>query len=228
MASKWLEYKPQALQLRKEGLSIRKIEQDLGIARSTLSGWFNEVQLSAAQKKVLLKKRQAGLQLAREKASAWHRADRQKRLYVYLKEAEGTLNGLDFKNERILELALAMLYLGEGAKKSDNLRVSNSSPLILKTLISILQKIYKIDVQKIKCSLNLRADQDSEEMKRFWSKELSIPLENFTYVYIDKRTSVTKTYPWYKGVCMVRIGTTAMKERLMYVANGFCERILKT
>lgn len=228
MASKWLQYKPQAFRLRKEGVSIRKIEQDLGIARSTLSGWFNEVKLSSAQKKVLLKKWQAGLQKAREKAAAWHRADRQERLKEYLKEAEKVLNDLDVESQSILELALAMLYLGEGAKKSDNLRVSNSSPLILKTLISILQKIYKIDVQKIKCSLNLRADQDPEEMKRFWSHELKIPLENFTYVYIDKRTSITKTYAWYKGVCMVRIGTTAMKERLMYVANGFCERVLKT
>ena len=228
MASKWLKYKDQALQLRKEGLSIRKIEQDLGIARSTLSGWFNEVRLSPAQKKILLKKWQAGLQKAREKAALWHTADRQKRLKEYSQEAEGVLDVLNVKSEPILELALAMLYLGEGAKKSDNLRVSNSSPLILKTLISILQKIYKIDVQKIKCSLNLRADQDPEEMKRFWSHELKIPLENFTYVYIDKRTSITKTYAWYKGVCMVRIGTTAMKERLMYVANGFCERVLKT
>jgi len=126
-----------------------------------------------------------------------------------------------------LELALAILYLGEGTKKSSGFRMSNSDPMILKTAIEILRQIYGIDRQKIKCGLNLRADQDPQKLKQFWAKELDVPMSNFTYIFVDKRTAPTKTYPSYKGVCMIRTGTVATKERLMEVAVRFCKKIIE-
>ena len=46
MRSKWFELKPDAIKLRKKGLSIREIELRLGIPRSTLSGWLKDIKLS--------------------------------------------------------------------------------------------------------------------------------------------------------------------------------------
>ena len=45
MQSKWFELKPTAVKLRRKGFSIGKIEYNLGIPRSTLSGWLKNIEL---------------------------------------------------------------------------------------------------------------------------------------------------------------------------------------
>ena len=52
--SPWQLKKQEAIRLRKKGISIRKIEQRLGIRRSTLDGWFKNIRLSDAQNEKLL------------------------------------------------------------------------------------------------------------------------------------------------------------------------------
>ncbi len=53
-----------------------------------------------------------------------------KKLGEFWKEAKIVLNKLDLKDKAVLELALAILYLGEGTKKSSGFRMSNSDPMI--------------------------------------------------------------------------------------------------
>jgi hypothetical protein len=53
MESKFLPLKSRATSLRKRGLSIRCIENKLGIPRSTLSGWLKDIKLSGNQRKKL-------------------------------------------------------------------------------------------------------------------------------------------------------------------------------
>jgi transposase len=55
MRSKWSELKPKACKVRRQGISIRSIEKKLGIPRSTLSGWFRDINLSKKQQDNLRK-----------------------------------------------------------------------------------------------------------------------------------------------------------------------------
>lgn len=98
--------------------------------------------------------------------------------------------------------------------------------MIMKTFLTILIKNYNVDIKKIRCSLNLRADQNIEEIKKFWLRELDLPPENMRYVYIDKRTISSKTYPNYKGVCTIECGNVAIKRKLINISKGLCERIV--
>ncbi len=227
MASKWFDKKPEALKLRKSGLSIGVIETRLGIPRSTLSGWFKDVVLTKQQKEVLFKRWQNGLVSARKKAIAWHNAGKKQRLEAAQESAEEVIAAIDIKDRNILDLFLAVLYLGEGGKSNDSTNMGNSDPLIMKTFLTILIKNYNIDLKRVRCSLNLRADQDVEGLKKFWLKELGLPMENMKYVYIDKRTIGSKTYPDYKGVCTIECGNVAIKRKLLNISRGLCERIVK-
>ena len=125
----------------------------------------------------------------------------------------------------MLELALAILYLGEGNKATGETSIDSSDPLILQFFLSCLKKIYNFDIKKIKCELHLRADQNPKAIKRFWAQELNIPLDNFKQVAIDKRTAGSKTYPFYKGVCVLRCGNVAIQRRLLFLGRFFCKRI---
>ncbi len=225
MISKWLNLKPKAILLRKSGKTFPTIESKLGIPRSTLSGWFKNLTLSNRQSRILKENRSKHLKIARQKANVWHNAQKATRLKLAENEAEKVLFKINNDPENI-ELALAMLYLGEGFKKSAGTGMGNSDPLILKFFLHTLINIYHLDVEKMRFYLHLRADQDPEKMKKYWSKELNVPIHRFGKVSIDTRTVKTATYNDYKGVCMVNCANIAIQRKLLYIGRKFCEKII--
>ncbi len=226
MKSKWYELKPEAINLRKRGYSIGKIESRLKIPRSTLSGWLKNIKLTQKQKKRLRQDWKNGLVKARKKAAIWHNRQKEKRLEEAKNAALGILKNIDLNDKNILELALALLYLGEGTKNNPETALGSSNAMILKFFLGSLKNIYNIDIKKIKCDLYLRADQNPEKIKRYWAKTLNLSLSNFKQINIDKRTKGTKTYSYYKGVCHLRCGNVAIQRRLINLANLFCEKII--
>jgi len=227
MRSQWIELKPKAIRLREQGLSIGKIERHLSIPRSTLSGWLKGIKLSQKQKKRLIQDQKNALVGARRKAALWHKTQKIDRLQEAKDQALKTLEHISITDKDVLELALAVLYMGEGTKKKIETSMGSSNPLILKFFLSSVKTLYDLNPKKIKCQLSLRADQDPEKMKRFWSKELQIPRNNFDYINLDKRTIGSKTYPYYKGVCLVRCGNVAIQRKLIYLSEIFCKKIIE-
>lgn len=225
MISRWFQYKREAIQLRKQGYSMNQIEHKFGIARSTLSGWFKKVKLTSTQRKKLAGNSKIALVAARKKAVLWHNAQKQKRIEEAKLQAIESLKHINIHNNYTCELALAILYLGEGTKATPDTSMGSSDPLILKFFLSCLKKIYGLDAKKIKCELHLRADQNPITLKRFWAKELNIPLSNFKQTTIDRRTVGSKTYPSYKGVCVLRCGNVAIQRKLLFLSRSFCEQI---
>lgn len=226
MISRWANQKPAAIVLRHEGNSIGSIEQMLGIPRSTLSGWFRSVPLTKRQQKKLKQQSSEGLVRAREAAVRWHNAQKNTRLKEAARIGVGVLKNIP-DDPATLELALAFLYLGEGAKTRDRTALGSADPRIAKFFVRCLRQIYTVPTENIRCYLHLRADQDPESMKRYWSKELGLPIVNFRKPSFDKRTVGKPTYPHYKGVCLIECGKVEIQRRLMYIANGFCEKVTK-
>ena len=227
MKSRWYELKTSAIKLRRKGFSIGRIEHNLGIPRSTLSGWLKNIELSQGQKEKLLQNVREGLIKARKKAVIWHNAQKEKRLKEAETQAIKTMKGIDIADKKILELALAILYMGEGTKRKVETAMGSSDPLALKFFLATLKALYNLDLKKIKCQLNLRADQNPKKMKCFWSKELGLPFNNFGHVNLDKRTIGSKTYPYYKGVCYVFCGNVAIQRKLIYLSEIFCRKVVK-
>lgn len=226
MRSKWYELRPKARFLRRRGYSLRHIEHRLGIPRSTLSGWLKHIQLSKTQSEKLQQDWKNALVKARVKAVVWHNTQKELRLREAESAALKTLQYIDHQDKHLLELALAILYLGEGFKKTSGAGIGNSDPELLKFFIVALNKIYAIESRTIKCQLHLRADQSPTAMKKYWSKQLRIPQKNFTSVMIDRRTVGTKTYAEYKGVCILRCGGVAIQRKLIYLGQLYVTKVL--
>jgi hypothetical protein len=223
MKSKWESIKPQAIELRKQGNSIPSISRDLGIPLSTLSGWLKNIELTPEQRENLDSRWREDLQKARVEAIKWHNAGKEERLESAAQQAKAVLEKIPNDNE-VLELALAFLYLGEGSK-NNNTSLGSSNPTILRFYIASIQHLYKVPIEKIKCYLHLRADQNDVELKEYWATELNLSLENFGKTSFDKRTVGRGTYPDYKGVCIVECGRVEIQRRLMYIANGYCDKM---
>jgi len=216
------ELKPVAISMRKKGNSIGKIERELKIPRSTLGGWFKNIELTKSQKIRLHKNLENVLNRARKRALIWHHLQKEKRLEIARVQAAKTLNKINYKDKNILELNLAMLYLGEG-DKTQQTSMGSTNVLILRFFIRSLNLLFDIDSSMIKCELHLRSDQNEKELIEYWSRQLNLSINVFTSVK-DKRTAKSKTYPNYKGVCVVRCGgNIAIQRRLMYLGQEYCK-----
>lgn len=225
MQSRYQHLNLKAVAMRKKGVSLRNVEIELGIPKSTLSGWFKLLQLTPMQKRTLHIRWKGALSKARAGAKKWHNAQKANRLQKAKEEALAFLKAVGHNNEMI-ELALALLYLGEGAKHSDNTSIGNSDPRILRFFIVSLNSLYGVPISDIRCELHLRADQSPSRMITYWSKALKITKSQIMSVSVDKRTVGRPTYPNYKGVCVVRCGRVAIVRKLLYIAHGFCDRVI--
>ena len=215
--------KEQAMRLRHQGISMTVIERELGIARSTLSGWFKNVRLTEVQRTRLMQNSRDGWLKARPNAHQWHRKQKAMRMFDAKVQAIDTLKEITLTDE-ILDLAFAMLYWGEGAK-SDTTSIASSDPKILRFVLAVLRRNYGVTPHEIRFELHLRMDQSGEELKMYWSKELDVPLERFKYVAYDKRSQGKPTYDHYKGVCDIRCGKIAIQRKLIYLYNLFSEEV---
>lgn len=224
MRSQWFEYKDLVIKLRTDGTSIGDINKKYKIPKSTLSGWFRKIKLSPKQRRVIYDKSSIKMASARKKAVLWHNHQKELRLNLANKEATNSLVQIDIGNKHIIELALSFLYLGEGSKQGET-SLGNTNPKILLFFIESLEILYNINRHDLKCSLHIRSDQNPNLLLKYWSNILNIPIKNFSKTSIDKRTVKSKTYPDYKGVCVIRPGGLHIKRKLMFLSEQFCDKI---
>lgn len=106
--------KDKAISLRKQGLSISLIAEQLGVAKSTVSIWVRDVVLSADQKEVLLRRSHLARVVSDKRTqSAINRRQENERIGWKLAETDA--------NFRVL----CALYWGEGSKTQWSFGVAN-------------------------------------------------------------------------------------------------------
>ena len=201
-----LKLKQKAIQLRKQGKTYLEIKKELGIniPKSTLSNWCSNIKLPKEYQdriqKIILDNAQKG----RNIALIVNRVKREKYLQSVINRNQylATI----FKNRDVAKVALAMLFLGEGAKntKRGSLLFGNSDPFIISLFLHLLRFCYNINENKFRCTLQCRADQDVKKLEKFWSQVTKIPLSQFYKAKIDPRTIDKPSKKLdYKGVCRI-------------------------
>lgn len=112
------------------------------------------------------------------------------------------------------ELGL-MLYWGEGDKTGSYfVALTNTNLKVLKYFVSWFRKYFDIDEKRLKCRLYIWDFLDEDQAKKFWSKELRIPLKQFTKSYISKsKPNIRKVRHKY-GVCRVSYGSKVIFQEI--------------
>lgn len=217
--------KNEAIKLRRLGYSYPMIEEKLGTPRATLSGWFKGLKLSATARRRILDRKRKNLDILRQKALVVLRREIGRRKQETDDKVTSDFSGFKL-DVRTKELLLAMLYLGEGFKRSSVIGLGNSSPEIAALFVKLLRDIFKIEDSRLRCFLHLRMDQDAEAEKSFWSKQLAIPEIYFRKPQFDKRTINSKTWVSYHGVCVVYCYDAKIEKRLTSLQSLLIKKIL--
>lgn len=202
------------IELRKQGATYSDIRARLNISKSTLSDWLRSYPLTKKQINLLEKSKTRNKKLAIERFRSTMQMKREKRLSALFKQGKKRWISL---TRRELELAGIFLYWGEGNKRLNGpISLNNTDPNVLKFTLYWLKNAFKIPKNKIRVHLHLYSDMDAELEMNYWSKELKIPLSQFSKPYIksSKRSDIDQK-GYGHGTCGLAVSDVRLKEKIM-------------
>lgn len=170
----------QATILRKRGFSYNMICEKLGIAKSTLSCWLKDVPFFPNQEVI----RRIGE--GRLKSAKHKNAQKIQEIEEMEDVAKKEIKVLTKRDLWMLGIGI---YLGEGSKLFESIRIINSDPYIIKIAIKWFKDICGLKNENFLPAVHIYPDSNEKEIIKYWSKILDIPKEKFGKTQIDTRTN---------------------------------------
>ena len=218
--------KIEAHKLRRSGESIGAIAQKLGIAKSTVSLWCREIELTAKQQKKLDQKIIESGQSGRSLGASVNK--RKREVIITRANEKGDRLIKKISKRDLLFLGLG-LYWGEGSKNTENRFILvNSDPFIIKAVIKWLKEVMSIprELLTLQIYINEQHEYRTKEVLRYWSKELNLPLTQFRRpVFIH--TAHKKIYANHKTYMGVLHLYVQKSSTLKYATMGMLGAIKK-
>jgi hypothetical protein len=211
------------VRLRQEGKTYGEIQAilDKRIAKSTLSYWCRTIVLPDDYQKRVRALILKGLSKSRATALLKKQEIKEKH-HEELVKKYGPLKKL-MSDRDVALIALSMLCLGE-ASKTNNLYLGSSDVRIIKLFLGLLQKCFPYDLEKVRCTIQCRADQDILELEEYWVRESGIPKRLFYKTRIDPRTVGKPTLRReYRGVLKVSYFSSEIQKTLKVLYNLLAE-----
>ena len=210
-----IEIKDKAINLRKQGYSIKEIAKLLSIAKSTSSAWLGNILLSPKAQKRLKSRRILGqyksMEIARQK--------REKQQLILTDEANKLLTKIVLTPD-IYKLCCALLFWCEGNKNTTSLKFTNSDPILISNFLYLLRAGFNIDESKLRALVHIHEYHDDLSQKKFWSEITKIPLSQFHRSY--KKPNTGKRYKDnYPGCLGLVYYDASVAKELKAVYNSF-------
>lgn len=200
-----LSLRKKAINYRKRGCSYNIIQQKLGISKSTLSGWLKGIPYTP--NKEVLKR----IGAARIKSAIYKNKQQLQNIFEMKKFAKEEIGLISKRDLWFLGIGL---YLGEGSKLYENIRIINSDPNIIRLAIRWFKNICNLKTENFSPFIHLYPDTNINKTLQFWSKITEIPKKNFGRTQIDKRTnkSLKKKRILPYGTLHIQIKSLGKKE----------------
>lgn len=216
----------EVLRLRNQGKTYKEIGLLLkrNIPKSTLSEWCKNATLPKSYVDRITLLNLNNLNRAR---LIGHEISKIKREEL-LEEIENINLPIAEKiqNREIAKIALAMLCLGEASKTRGSFSLGSSDSRIIILFIELLKKCFTFDLEKVRCTVQCRADQDIELLETYWLNITKIPKRLFYKAQVDPRTKGKRTKKNnYKGVLRVDYFNTKVQIELETLAQLLYKQI---
>jgi transposase len=224
-----------ALKYRLQGKSYNEITKLLGVPKSTLSGWFYNLQLSEPARQRLQSKVYEGSLKGLIKKNKQQTLTAQKNAKTIRTAASSQIAHLSKKE---LLLLGAGLYWGEGykrpivkngkAKSYHPVSLSNSDPKLVAVFLKFLREICEIKEEKLHAGLRIYQHQNAEQLLQFWTKLTNIPKERFEKFYYGVSKSSLGKRPFNilpYGTIQIRVNSTNTYHKIMGWIEGIQNNI---
>ena len=170
----------EAEKLRDEGYSYNMINQALGVPVSTMSYWFRDRPFKP-NREVLDRIKYGPI-----KSGAKRHNQRVRSIIKFKKIGIQEVGKLSQRDLWMLGIGL---YIGEGAKTIESVRIINSDPAVIAIGIRWLKDVCGLTSDNITIRLHIYPDNDENEARKFWQEVTGLPIANFRKTSIDRRTN---------------------------------------
>lgn len=212
----------EAVRLRlEEQLGFGEIAKKIGVSKSTLSRWLQDLPLSEER---ILELRRAAWGRGEAKRERFRETMRQKRLTHEQEVYEVQKRKFNRISEQSLFVAGLMLYVAEGDKKTRaEIAFSNTDPVLIRFFMRWLERFLEVPHGKFRAQLHLYENMDLPKEERFWREQLGLEKSQFckTQVRPVRAGSFSYREPFRHGTCKLYLGGVAKKTELMLSIRAF-------
>lgn len=168
-----------AIRLRKKGYSINEIKDKLKVAKSSVSLWVREIELTREQKKRLSEK---GVKRETiEKRRRTRLVNEDARRQIIIDKAKKDIVRLSKKDLKTISVAL---YWAEGAKRKRNVvQFCNSDPKMIKIMMRFFREICEVPEEKFRGHIHIHSHLSAKKAEEYWSGISGISLSQFYKSY---------------------------------------------
>lgn len=175
-----INLRKKAIKYRKNGYSYNMICQKLGLTKSTVANWTDSVPYTP-NKEVVKRVGRAKL-----KSASFKHKQRLAEIKEMTTIAKVELGKVTIRDLWFLGIGL---YLGEGTKSYENIRIINSDPKIIKASIKWFEKICRLKKENFSPVVHAYPDNDIKKTINYWSKITNVPKKQFGKTQIDIRSN---------------------------------------
>ena len=209
--------KEKAIKLRYEGYSLNEIRSVLGVAKSSVSIWVRNIELTEQQKQRLREK--GFYREAVEKRRISRLAGEKAKRDLVINAAQKSIKKI---SKRELWLIGVMLYWAEGGKTRRAVRFSNSDPRMIKIMMVFFRRICVVPETKFRGHIHIHPHLDYIGAENYWSLISGIPRDQLYKTYrIPSKSSQGKKDSLPYGTFDVYVLST----ELFYKMNGWAKGI---
>jgi transposase-like protein len=208
--------KVQAISLRKSGYSIKDIARELGVAKSSVSVWVRDVELSPEEYMRL--RANPFSEAAVEKRRQTRIINEESKRNLVITRAQEQISRISDKD---LFLIGVMLYWAEGGKTQRMVRFSNGDPNMIKIMMAFFRRVCEVPEGKLRGYIHIHPHLDHIVAEKYWSDVTGIPLDQFfkTYTKPNKSSQNKKdTLPY--GVLDIYVLDTKLFLKITGWARG--------
>jgi len=226
-----------ALELRLKGYSYNEINNEIGVAKSTLSSWFSKIILSGEAMARLSSR------VARGTLNGLVRRNKQQTLLAKERslqirsQAKSEVKAIS-RND--LLLIGTVLYWAEGYKKlkqvngreitAHSVSLTNSDPEIVSCFVIFLREILGVSMDNIVIEMRLFKHMDAENSIRYWMRVTGLPRNQFRKPLYPVSSASKGKRPINRlpyGTVQVIVSNTKLFYRVIGLIDGVKDRLQK-
>lgn len=222
---KFIELKPKVIALRKIGKTYSEIRKIYPIPKSTLSDGLREIEIPLKINKKMEKRISEKCKKTIELNARKTKEKAMKIRQEIENRAKKEIKSIS-KNE--LKLIGSALYWAEGSKHRNQLRISNSDPNLIETMVKFFLEVLKVPKEKLKARIHIFPELDYKKCLAFWSRITGLPKTNFyspqTQISrASKRKRFEKKLPY--GTFHLIIANTKLASKVRGWIRGIIDKI---
>lgn len=202
-----------AQKLREKEMSDGEIQKYISISRSTLSYWLRNLALSNEAKKILRDK---------EKSRYFSsKAIREKGVEKTRRILNKSVKEVERLQDNPLFIVGLMLYWAEGDKLNENVKFSNSDPLMIKLMMMWFREICMVPEKKFRIQLHTHTLHITKDVEKYWVGITKIPRSQFNKTCVKPTSLRYRKNKLYYGTCSIRISDKDLFRKIMGWKMGY-------